>query len=303
MHLNTSNPLADVGNRNRQPAGVSTGGQFAVEPRTETDLELDDTAPVALSTVVPAGAEEELLVDEFEHGDPTLATIRVTATDDGFHAEAASQPLGFIEGLAAHADTLGLDAEDEDAIESYLSTRELIVTEWLQTEYGIDRLETEDWYQAQAYFIADLPVEASTADIVDAVREQGKPVELYNESDPGTYGARNMWRVLAEYLGADDERAKTTTTTITWARRYPAAHVTETWTAQVPISLLRKASDDGLSRAGLDQYVCDNGQPVEWPEGDRSGRDFDELRYDFADHGELLPAYRSVPEQGQDAAQ
>ncbi len=295
--------MADVSNRNRQPAGVSTGGQFAVEPRTETDVELDDTAPVALSTVVPADGQEDLLVDEYEHGDPTLGSIHVTATDGGFLAEAASQPIGFIEGLGLHAATLGLDPEDEDSMEAYLTTRELVVAQWLKTEYGIDRLDAEDWDMARGTFTADLPAEASTADIVDAVRAQGKPVALYNESDPGTYGVRNMWPVLAEHLAADDARAKTATTAITWRRRFPVADVREVWTAQVPISMLRQVDAGALHRSDLDQYICDNGEPVEGPTGDRSGRDFDEVWHDFADYGQLLPAYRPVPEQGQETAQ
>lgn len=54
--------MSDITDRNRVPAGVTTGGQFATEPRSETDVTLGagDPTPEEVNAIVLAAIRRRL---------------------------------------------------------------------------------------------------------------------------------------------------------------------------------------------------------------------------------------------------
>ncbi|WP_156250943.1 hypothetical protein [Pseudactinotalea terrae] len=62
--------MSSAPDRKRQPAGVTTGGQFATEPRTETEVSLSTATPVCELCSSPAVAQVQAYTPTGKVGEP-----------------------------------------------------------------------------------------------------------------------------------------------------------------------------------------------------------------------------------------
>ncbi|MFD6092817.1 hypothetical protein ACFWGN_11905 [Oerskovia sp. NPDC060338] len=160
------------------------------------------------------GGDDEAQIGTFEHGHDALGAISLSRNEDGtFHAE-SSIVLGFREGLGdlvPGVSTKGGDVmseEDAEKVDAWLDEHSPAINAWMADEYGVERLDGDDWDWQQATVSTDLPADASTQDLTSALESGTKAIALYNESDPGTYGSRDMWRELRDHLAEHDERVE-----------------------------------------------------------------------------------------------
>lgn len=185
----------------RVQPGVPTGGQFAASHRHEPGVELSDAAPrPLLDELTESGGD--LTLSAFEHQDDVFTTISAHhEAGDGALALTASVAISPKECLASFMPP-GLD---DDASEAWLEERSEAITAWFKDEYGIEQFaQSDDWSYVEAEFEAHAPLDLATDDLTGHLRSNTKAVDLYNESDPGTYGCRNLWTALGEHLTSLD---------------------------------------------------------------------------------------------------
>ena len=138
----------------------------------------------------------------YEHADEVFQIINI-------HQEAGDQTLALTASVALSPQEClvpfmpaGLD---DDGRSEWLDARSLVIEAWLKAEYGVERLDCDGWEYVEAVFEVDAPLDLTTDDLTTFLRDNTKAVALYNESDPGTYGCRNLWNHLGKHLAAHDE--------------------------------------------------------------------------------------------------
>lgn len=190
-------------NVNRQPEGIPAGGQWATGSRSETEVSLED-APIPLSQAIADNGGEPLDLHEFEHGDPVFLIVSATPDEDNPDQVLISGevPLNFVSGLES-----AMEGVDEDDRDTWLNDRERVIGQWMKDRYGVAQVGGAEWETATGDFETTLPATAGTDDITGALRDNTKAVDLYNESDPGTFGSPDMWRELGEHLAEYDDQA------------------------------------------------------------------------------------------------
>lgn len=193
-------------NRNRTPAGVPAGGQFATERRGESSFNTLHHQPVG-DQVDRNGL---LAGDSLEYGHDTMgpyAHYRIDRDGDWTYRATGVVVEPFIDAIPEEA-AAGLD---EEGCLAYLHEREHVIDDFLQERYG-DRGEVQ-------LHLSDDPevpsrVEFSTSlDDLDEITEEAGSLSVwegtrghtfYDEMDPGTTGAENAQRLLRERLAAHD---------------------------------------------------------------------------------------------------
>lgn len=131
---------------------------------------------------IEPGDSYHLNSDEFDGS--LWDQVNVTPDGEGGYFIEGTMPLQVFEWLPQYTD---LD------IDKYFCD----VVNWLETEYGalIDRDDLEG-----ITFTAHTGPGLTTDTAASILEDNTEAIRFYNESDPGTYGCRNLWRVLAEHL-------------------------------------------------------------------------------------------------------
>lgn len=179
-----------------------TGGQFATKAVGEATGGMDALAPDATRPLIDElDSSGDIMLSVFEHQDDVFTTVSV-------HHEPGDEVLGLTAGVSISPQECLADfmpaGLDDDEREAGLDERSYGIAAWLSDEYRVERLDGDGWEQIEAQFEIIAPLDLSTGDLTEYLRDETKAVALYNESDPGTYGSRNLWTDLGNYLQAHD---------------------------------------------------------------------------------------------------
>lgn len=188
----------------------AAGGQFTTVTRTEPDVALDAISPVPLADEFDG--QEVLTLSDFELGSTLVQSVDVVQpTEPGgrFRVDMTRYEAISRSMLEQNPDIgAGLEDGDEriEAAERYLDERETLVRDFFAARYPGTAIYTDDdWGSARMTVSDELDPNASTEDLGDLVHR--RMAQIHNETDPGTYGAENVWRLLDEHLRQADEHA------------------------------------------------------------------------------------------------
>lgn len=188
----------------RVSAGVPNGGQYATDLHPEADEQFDEsmTAVPLAELDIPMGTS--LQIDDFESGSNVFTGIEVTPSRDqpGFDA-VGMVPLDLREGLCA-----GMSEQDSD---DYLNAHSTQIEAYLDETYGAGLDGGDSWDDQSATFVAQLPVEARTDQLLESLETTTRAVDLHNDAN-GAYGGQlhGFYGVLREHLDAQDQQGRDT---------------------------------------------------------------------------------------------
>ncbi|WP_139187264.1 hypothetical protein [Pseudarthrobacter chlorophenolicus] len=174
--------------QNRQPKGITTGGQFAPDTHAESTLLLDTTRDVVIS---PGESES---FQELADGD-VIESLNVNRSDDGAGYWISPAKTVNLKVLITDADP----RLHGDTLDSWFEKNGAVIEDFLATRYEADITAEEGWDEVGIECSAQLPDGPLTeAQIVDAAWNRTKVVQLHNESDHGSFGSENLGRLLVE---------------------------------------------------------------------------------------------------------
>lgn len=178
--------------QNRQPKGITTGGQFAPDTHAEATLLLDPASrPVNLA------AGESDTFTELADGD-VIETLNVARSDDGSGYWVSPAKTVNISDLITDTDPR-LHGE---ALETWLEKNSPVIEDFLAERYDAVVTTDEGWDEAGIECTAQLPDgDLTEAQVVDAAWNGTRIVQLHNESDHGSFGSENLGRLIMERVG------------------------------------------------------------------------------------------------------
>lgn len=199
-------------NRNRQPKGVSTGGQFAPEAKAEdTDVALSPTANVP----------EYLSVEEFEEASPERRAEMVQGLKSLIPESTDVHFVSYDEQLTDEQIDMVLAGQDDSAYESYMENNDLfgdgsaenIAREALADGFRNNRtdIDWEDLDTDERDQLIDLVQERDTSDpITDLIRNTHPQLMRTSLSTP-SYDKRlgEAWNGDALYGREESETSRT----------------------------------------------------------------------------------------------
>ena len=175
--------------QNRQPKGITTGGQFAPETHAESTLLLDPAKrPVTLS---PGDGDT---FTELADGD-VIEALHVNRSDDGTGYWVSPSKTVNIKDLITDADPR-LHGEPLDA---WLETNSAVIEDFLAERYDAAVTTDDGWDEVGIECTAHLPEGPLSEDqVVNAAWNNTRVVQLHNEADHGTFGSENLGRLIQE---------------------------------------------------------------------------------------------------------
>jgi hypothetical protein len=175
--------------QNRQPKGITAGGQFAPDTHAESTLLLDRAAR---DVVLSPGDGDTF--SELADGD-VIETLNVSRSDDGSGYWISPAKTVNIKKLITDSDP----RLHGDTLDSWLETNGAVIEDFLAERYQADITADEGWDETGVECTAQLPEGSLTeAQIVDAAWHGTKVVQLHNESDHGSFGSENLGRLIIE---------------------------------------------------------------------------------------------------------
>ena len=198
----------------RQPAGAPTGGQFATSARGEGAVTLAPPAVGALG-IEPG---DSMMLSAFEAGTDILDTVEIVHEDEGGYRADGTVDVNFIDGYRHIAgvpshEPLDLDHDEHEAAVAWLNDHAPVLEAFLTERYGAELEQGPDeWEHQRMVFSVPLDPAEDTTETVAAKLENGtRAVQLYNESDAGTFGSPYLWAEAKRHLdvwNADVETAQ-----------------------------------------------------------------------------------------------
>ncbi|WP_216353871.1 hypothetical protein [Arthrobacter sp. SRS-W-1-2016] len=172
--------------QNRQPKGITAGGQFAPDIHAESTLLLDPAQrPVTLS---PGDSDA---FPELADGE-VIEALNVTRSDDGTGYFVSPAKTVNIKDLITDSDPR-LHGE---ALDTWLERNSSVIEDFLAERYEADVRSDDGWDEVGVECTAQLPDGPLTeAQVVDAAWNGTKAVQLHNESDHGSFGSENLGRL------------------------------------------------------------------------------------------------------------
>lgn len=135
---------------------------------------------------------EVATIDPGQIGSAVISAIEIHYRDWQLYAEALVS-CGFDEHFT---EMVGIDMDDLD---EWANKRARKIEMWFATRYGCV-VENESWRDLMARFTILVPSDMPVDEVAEWVENKTQAIRLFNESDPGTYGADDLWRRLADYL-------------------------------------------------------------------------------------------------------
>lgn len=195
----------------RQPAGTPVGGQFATTERTEGSVALAPPAVGALG-LVPG---DSTMLSGYEAGTDILDTVEIIRDDEGGYRADGAVGLNVMDGyrwLANYPDHEPLErgTDEHDTAVAWLNDHAPILETYLTERYGAAfEHGADDWEDQRLIFSVPLDPATDTTDTVAAKLEnETKAVQLYNESDAGTFGSPYLWSEVKLHLAAWDNEVQ-----------------------------------------------------------------------------------------------
>jgi len=177
--------------QNRQPQGITTGGQFAATLRPEPTLLLDPAHRTVHLSPGDSDSYPELADGEIIE---TLA-VSCAAEEDGAGYWVSPSKAVNIADLIADADPRLHD----DRLDTWLEQNRPVIEDFLSTRYEADINVDEGWDEVGVECAAQLPGGPLTeGQVIDAAWNGTKIVQLHNESDHGSFGSENLGRLIIE---------------------------------------------------------------------------------------------------------
>jgi hypothetical protein len=175
--------------QNRQPKGITTGGQFAPDTRAESTLLLD---PAARAVTLARGDSDTF--PELADGD-VIETLTVNRSDDGTGYWVSPAKTVNIKDLIADTDP----RLHGDALDAWLEHSSPVIEDFLAERYDAGVATDEGWDAVNIECTAYLPDGPVNEEQVVAAAWSGtKVVQLHNESDHGSFGSENLGRLIIE---------------------------------------------------------------------------------------------------------
>lgn len=175
--------------QNRQPKGITTGGQFAPDTHAESTLLLD---PARRAVTLAAGDGDSF--PELADGD-VIEALHVSRSEDGSGYWVSPAKTVNIQDLITDADPR-LHGE---SLETWLDKNSAVIEDFLAERYEADITTDEGWDEVGVECTAQIPEGPLTeAQVVDAAWNGTKVVQLHNESDHGSFGSENLGRLIIE---------------------------------------------------------------------------------------------------------
>lgn len=189
----------------RQPAGSPAGGQFATAGRTEGAVTLAPPAVGALG-IEPG---DSAILSGHEAGTDILDTVEIVHEDDGGYRADGAVGVNFVDGyrwiaqVSAH-EPLDRDSDEHEKAVAWLDDHAQVIETFLEERYGAELEQGPDeWEYQRMVFSVPLDRALDTTETVAAKLESGtKAVQLYNESDAGTFGSPYLWAEVDRHLTA-----------------------------------------------------------------------------------------------------
>lgn len=189
----------------RQPAGTPAGGQFAATTRGEGAVTLTGGPPVA-SLGIDQG--DSLYLSAAEAGTDILDHVEVVHDEFGYRADGGVR-LDFLDAYREVADVpahepLTPGSAEHDVAVQWLNDHASTLERFLTDRYG-GELEngSDEWEHQRLVFIVPLDPAVDTPQTAAAKLENDtKAVQLYNESDRGTYGCPYLWAEVRRHMQA-----------------------------------------------------------------------------------------------------
>jgi hypothetical protein len=136
-------------------------------------------------------------------GDITRANIYRTEDEDG---ESVYVATGYGVDIDAKRWLAGnhFDITDEQEAYDFVQKYSGLIDTFFQREYDIDEMEWSDDLIASPVWTLESPEPMSPDTAIDHW-DTSDATRIYNESDPGTFGSRDLWRALADEIRATEE--------------------------------------------------------------------------------------------------
>ncbi|GAA4032784.1 hypothetical protein GCM10023063_15150 [Arthrobacter methylotrophus] len=175
--------------QNRQPKGITAGGQFAPDTHAEATLLLDPVQrPITLS---PGDGDT---FPELADGE-VIEALTVSRSDDGSGYWVSPAKTVNIKDLITDTDP----RLHGDALDAWLEHNSPVIEDFLAERYDADVRSDDGWDEVGIECTAQLPDGSLTEDqVVDASWNGTKVVQLHNESDHGSFGSENLGRLIIE---------------------------------------------------------------------------------------------------------
>lgn len=201
----------DAAGRNHQPAGAPVGGQFATGaiPETGTTLARPLDPLVGDLGIEPGDSH---FMSAYEAGTDIFNYVEIIRDDKGAYRVSGAMPLDLIDAfheMARFSDRVTSTGENDrgdfsagqtDEATAFLNANQQLVASFLADKYGCE-LDGDEWDYQQAEFTTVLDPAVDTAGSAASRLENAtKAVQLYNESDAGTFGSPYVWRELAAHV-------------------------------------------------------------------------------------------------------
>ncbi|WP_227471670.1 hypothetical protein [Paenarthrobacter sp. YJN-5] len=175
--------------QNRQPKGISTGGQFAPGIHAEATLLLD---PAHRPVILAPGDSDTFT--ELADGD-VIETLNVSRSDDGSGYWVSPAKTVNIASLITDSDP----RLNGKALDAWLEHNSPVIEDFLAERYEAVVTTDEGWSEAGIECTAQLPDGPLTeSQVVDGAWNGTKIVQLHNESDHGSFGSENLGRLIIE---------------------------------------------------------------------------------------------------------
>ncbi|XKH58375.1 hypothetical protein LG293_17260 (plasmid) [Citricoccus nitrophenolicus] len=186
--------MTNIENRNRQPKGVSTGGQFATETKAEPQG-VSVTAPSAVSELVELEPGDTVT---YEGDRENFSYFHINRDYEGVYTAEGVVHENFSSAKPGYAENF-----TEEAWTQYINDRSDVIEKFIQDrygdEYGSVYVGTPDGSHHDITFSIEIGEDAVTDDhAINRVWNETKGVQFINEMDPGTFGAENAGRMLAK---------------------------------------------------------------------------------------------------------
>ncbi|WP_230854514.1 hypothetical protein [Arthrobacter terrae] len=175
--------------QNRQPKGITNGGQFASDAHAESTLLLDPAHRAV--TLAPGDGDT---FPELADGE-VIETLNVSRSDDGFGYWVSPAKTINLKGLITDADP----RLHGQTLDDWLERNSPVIEDFLAERYDADVTTDEGWDEVSVECTAQLPDGPLTeAQVVDAAWNWTKVVQLHNESDHGSFRSVNLGRLIVE---------------------------------------------------------------------------------------------------------
>lgn len=205
----------DANGRNHTAAGTRTSGQYAVEetPATGTTLVAPPADPLVSDLGIGPG--DSHYMSGPEAGSDIFMSVEILRDDEGVYRVEGSMPMDMVDAFhqmsrftdngASETDPKGgagvYSDEQVARAETWLEDHAQLIESFLTDRYGLE-LDggCDTWSEQTISFTAELdPATDTVGSAAHQLETATKAIELYNETDAGTFGSPYVWRELADH--------------------------------------------------------------------------------------------------------